>query len=51
MSKHFISFQNVTKSYGSGKAQIHALDGVSFEIEQGESVFCSDPPAREKQRF
>ncbi|MDD7408492.1 MAG: ABC transporter ATP-binding protein [Anaerovoracaceae bacterium] len=34
----YISFENVVKSYGSGSAAIHALDGVSFSIEKGE--FC-----------
>lgn len=38
MSEPYIKFQNVTKSYGSGNAQINALSGVSFDIEQGE--FC-----------
>ena len=38
MSEQYIKFQNVTKSYGSGNAQINALSGVSFDIEQGE--FC-----------
>ena len=34
----YISFKNVIKSYGTGDAQINALDGVDFEIEKGE--FC-----------
>lgn len=38
MSEPYIKFQNVIKSYGSGNAQINALSGVSFDIEQGE--FC-----------
>ena len=38
MSEQYIKFQNVTKSYGSGNAQINALSGVSFDIKQGE--FC-----------
>lgn len=38
MSEQYISFQNVTKSYGSGNMQIHALAGVSFDISCGE--FC-----------
>ena len=38
MSEHYIEFENVTKSYGTGSAQVHALDGVSFGIEKGE--FC-----------
>ncbi|MBQ9767538.1 MAG: ABC transporter ATP-binding protein [Lachnospiraceae bacterium] len=38
MSEHYIKFENVTKSYGSGNAQINALSGASFEINEGE--FC-----------
>ena len=38
MSEQYISFQNVTKSYGSGNAQINALSDVNFEIGKGE--FC-----------
>lgn len=38
MPEHYIQFQNVTKCYGAGAAQIHALAGVDFEIEKGE--FC-----------
>lgn len=38
MKQSYISFQNVTKSYGSGNAKIDALSDASFEIEQGE--FC-----------
>ena len=34
----YIKFENVTKSYGSGNAQINALAGVSFTIARGE--FC-----------
>ena len=38
MSKHYIQFRGVTKTYGSGAAQIHALSGVDFEVNKGE--FC-----------
>lgn len=38
MSEHYIKFEEVKKSYGSGNAQINALDGVDFEINKGE--FC-----------
>ena len=38
MSEHYIKFENVTKSYGSGAAQINALSDASFEINKGE--FC-----------
>ena len=34
----FVSFENVSKVYGSGLAQIRAVDGISFAIEKGE--FC-----------
>lgn len=34
----YIRFENVTKSYGNGNAQINALCGVNFEINKGE--FC-----------
>ena len=33
---HFISFQNVGKSYQTGDIQINALQNASFAIEQGE---------------
>lgn len=36
--KQYITFENVIKTYGSGVAQINALDGVDFEIKKGE--FC-----------
>lgn len=38
MSEKYIQFKNVTKSYGSGNAQINALSEVDFEIDKGE--FC-----------
>lgn len=38
MSEHYIEFQNVIKSYGTGDTQINALSGVSFGINKGE--FC-----------
>lgn len=36
-----ISFENVTKTYQMGEVSIHALDGVSFEIEEGEFVIIA----------
>lgn len=38
MPEHYIEFNNVTKIYGSGGAQISALSDVSFTIDKGE--FC-----------
>jgi len=36
--KVIIEFKNVAKSYGKGEAKTHALNGVSFDIKQGEFV-------------
>lgn len=38
MSEHYIEFENVVKSYGSGNAEVKALNDVSFNIDKGE--FC-----------
>lgn len=38
MDQHYIQFQDVTKSYGTGNARINALEGVTFGIDEGE--FC-----------
>lgn len=38
MSEHFIEFKDVTKVYGSGEAEIRALDGIDFYVDEGE--FC-----------
>ena len=32
----YIEFSDVMKIYGSGEAEVHALDGASFEVERGE---------------
>lgn len=37
----YISFQNVTKTYHVGEVDIHALSGVSFDIEKGEFVIVA----------
>lgn len=33
-----LSTQNLKKIYGSGENQVHALDGVNFQVERGEFV-------------
>lgn len=38
MEQHYIQFQDVTKSYGTGNARINALEEVTFGIDEGE--FC-----------
>ena len=37
----FIQFENVRKTYKMGEVEIHALDGVSFDIKQGEFVIIA----------
>ncbi|WP_286356519.1 ABC transporter ATP-binding protein [Ileibacterium valens] len=37
----FISFEDVKKTYKMGEVEINALDGVSFDIEQGEFVIIA----------
>ena len=32
----YIEFNDVVKTYGSGETEIHALDGASFAVEEGE---------------
>ncbi len=38
-----LEFRDVTKSYGRGAAEVHALRGVSFEIRRGEFVALLGP--------
>ena len=38
MEQHYIQFQDVTKSYGTGNARINALEDVTFAIDEVE--FC-----------
>ena len=37
----YITFQEVTKTYHVGEIDIHALDGVNFEIEKGQVVIVA----------
>lgn len=38
-----ISIQNMTKVYGTGEAEVRALDGVSLEVARGEWVAITGP--------
>lgn len=38
---NFITFENVKKTYTMGEIKIHALDGVSFTINEGEFVIIA----------
>lgn len=40
---HFISFENVRKTYKVGDVEIHASDGVDFFLEKGEFVVVVGP--------
>ena len=39
----FVRFEDVRKTYQMGEVQVHALDGVSFSIEQGELTVIVGP--------
>ncbi|WP_304647153.1 ABC transporter ATP-binding protein [uncultured Dubosiella sp.] len=39
--EHFISFKDVRKTYKMGEVEIHALNGVTFDIDQGEFVIIA----------
>ncbi len=38
-----VEFQNVKKTYHMGEVEIHAVDGVDFEIKEGEFVVIVGP--------
>ena len=39
----FIALQDVTKVYKTGEIEIHAADGITFEMEKGEFVVIVGP--------
>lgn len=39
----FVSFDNVKKTYKMGEVEIHAADGISFDVKKGEFVVVSGP--------
>ncbi len=43
MGLPLISFRNIVRSYGAGEARVVALDGVSFDIAEGEFVAIMGP--------
>jgi len=43
LPRPLIEFRNVTKIYGQGEAQVRALDGVDFRIEEGEFAAVMGP--------
>ena len=43
MGEHVISMRDVTKVYAMGEESVHALRGISFDIDQGEFVSIMGP--------
>lgn len=41
--KEFVKVQDITKTYKMGEVKIHAVDHISFSIEQGELVVIVGP--------
>ncbi len=43
MAEAFVKLENVTKVYHMGEVDIHAVDGIDFEIQKGEFVVIVGP--------
>jgi putative ABC transport system ATP-binding protein len=43
MKERFVSFKNVVKTFKTGAIGINALDGLSFDIDEGEFVVIAGP--------
>lgn len=43
MSEAFVKLEHVTKIYRMGEVEIHAVDGIDFEIQKGEFVVIVGP--------
>lgn len=43
MSDAFVKLEHVTKIYRMGEVEIHAVDGIDFEIQKGEFVVIVGP--------
>ncbi|MGH9196490.1 MAG: ATP-binding cassette domain-containing protein, partial [Acidimicrobiia bacterium] len=46
-----LQMNQVTKTYGSGGAAVHALDNVDFTVERGEVVVVMGPSGAGKTTF
>ena len=47
----YIALQDVTKVYKTGEIEIHAADGITFEMEKGEFVVIVGPSGSGKSTF
>ena len=43
MAETVVRLDNVVKTYSMGESEVHALRGISFEIEQGEFLSIMGP--------
>ena len=43
MSETVIKMKNVSRTYQMGEEEVHALRGISFEVQQGEFIFIMGP--------
>lgn len=41
--KDFVKLEGITKTYKMGEVEIHAVDGIDFEVEKGEFVIIVGP--------
>ena len=47
----FVTLDHVSKTYGSGEGQVHALKDASFTIDKGKSRSLWVSPARKDHAF
>jgi len=46
-----VAFRDVTKTYGDGSGRVHALDGVTVDIQPGQFTAVMGPSGSGKSTF